>query len=50
MLEHWSFAELHERAYGRGCGIELRDLILVNDAPIAIVAREEGRALELQAK
>lgn len=50
MLEHRRLAELHERTYGRGRRIELGDLVLVNYAPVAIVAGIEGRALELQVK
>jgi len=48
VLEHRSIAKLHECPNCRRRRIELCDLILVNNTPVAIVARKEGGSLKLQ--
>lgn len=47
MLEHWSFAELHQGSDGRGSRVELSHLVLVDNAPVAVIAGIEGSTLEL---
>lgn len=48
MLEHRTLAELHQRPNGCWRSVELGDLVFVNDAPVPIVAGEEGSSFELQ--
>lgn len=47
MLEHGTLAELHQRPNSCWRSVELGDLVFVNDAPVPIVAGEEGSSFEL---